>query len=131
MRSSGRSSCLRGRSVLDISTTTTHHSILVKKTNMADAETQTQAEKAPQIPEKESLIVRLDELLEKYLETLDQYQKARQELSTQLSSVSCPLNPLNLSGSTNLLTSPVKGIPLPRTSKFQQSVTCSLWPGLL
>ncbi|KAL5113483.1 hypothetical protein ACEQ8H_008647 [Pleosporales sp. CAS-2024a] len=35
---------------------------------------------------KDALIVRLDELLEKYLHTLDDYQKLREQLSKQLSS---------------------------------------------
>ncbi|KAF2034458.1 hypothetical protein EK21DRAFT_56800 [Setomelanomma holmii] len=35
--------------------------------------------------ERNTLVARLDELLEKYLHTLDEYQKARQELSKQLS----------------------------------------------
>jgi hypothetical protein len=39
--------------------------------------------------DKDVLIARLDELLEKYLHTLDEYQKAREQLSKQLSSVSC------------------------------------------
>jgi septal ring factor EnvC (AmiA/AmiB activator) len=37
--------------------------------------------------DKDALISRLDELLEKYLRTLDQYQKTREQLSKQLSSV--------------------------------------------
>jgi hypothetical protein len=37
--------------------------------------------------DKDALIIRLDELLEEYLHTLDQYQKTREQLSTQLSSV--------------------------------------------
>lgn len=43
--------------------------------------------------DKAALIVRLDELLEKYLHTLDAYQKTRDQLSKQLSSV-CLENPL-------------------------------------
>lgn len=39
------------------------------------------------VDDKDALIVRLDELLEKYLHTLDQYQKTREQLSKQLSSV--------------------------------------------
>jgi seryl-tRNA synthetase len=38
--------------------------------------------------DKDALIIRLDELLEKYLHTLDEYQKTREQLSKQLSSVS-------------------------------------------
>jgi septal ring factor EnvC (AmiA/AmiB activator) len=37
--------------------------------------------------DKDALISRLDELLEKYLRTLDQYQKTREQLSKQLSLV--------------------------------------------
>jgi deoxyribodipyrimidine photolyase len=37
--------------------------------------------------DKDALINRLDELLEKYLHTLDEYQKTRDQLSKQLSSV--------------------------------------------
>jgi hypothetical protein len=40
-----------------------------------------------QAENKDALIIRLDELLEKYLHTLDAYQKAREQLSKQLSSV--------------------------------------------
>ncbi|KAF1913531.1 hypothetical protein BDU57DRAFT_540941 [Ampelomyces quisqualis] len=36
--------------------------------------------------DKDALVTRLDELLEKYLHTLDQYQKTREQLSRQLSS---------------------------------------------
>lgn len=35
----------------------------------------------------EKLMLKLDDLFEQYLNLLDQYQKARQQLSTQLSSV--------------------------------------------
>jgi septal ring factor EnvC (AmiA/AmiB activator) len=41
-----------------------------------------------QAEDKDALIIRLDELLEKYLHTLDAYQKTREQLSKQLSSVS-------------------------------------------
>lgn len=37
--------------------------------------------------EKDALIAKLDELLERYLNTLDEYERVRQELSKQLSSV--------------------------------------------
>lgn len=37
--------------------------------------------------DKDALISRLDELLEQYLHTLDEYQKTREQLSKQLSSV--------------------------------------------
>jgi hypothetical protein len=37
--------------------------------------------------DKDALVTRLDELLEKYLHTLDEYQKTREQLSMQLSSV--------------------------------------------
>ena len=37
--------------------------------------------------EKDDLIVQLDELLERYLHTLDEYEKVQRELSKQLSSV--------------------------------------------
>ncbi|KAF2131974.1 hypothetical protein P153DRAFT_182386 [Dothidotthia symphoricarpi CBS 119687] len=36
--------------------------------------------------EKKALLIRLDDLLEEYLNTLDEYQKAREQLSKQLSS---------------------------------------------
>jgi hypothetical protein len=42
--------------------------------------------------DKDTLIARLDELLEKYLYTLDEYQKVREVLSKQLSSVRLVLN---------------------------------------
>ena len=38
--------------------------------------------------EKDALIAQLDELLERYLHTLDEHEKIRRELSKQLSSVS-------------------------------------------
>jgi len=38
--------------------------------------------------DKDALISRLDELLEQYLHKLDEYQKAREQLSKQLSFVS-------------------------------------------
>lgn len=56
---------------------------------MADVEPQVAVKPTIQGPEKAALLLRLDELLEAYLDTLDRYQKARQQLSTQLSSVSC------------------------------------------
>jgi type II secretory pathway pseudopilin PulG len=37
-------------------------------------------------PDRAALLLRLDELLETYLNTLDQYQKAQQQLATRLSS---------------------------------------------
>jgi hypothetical protein len=40
-----------------------------------------------QAVDKDALIVRLDELLETYLHTIDRYQKTREQLSKQLSSV--------------------------------------------
>jgi hypothetical protein len=58
------------------------------------AEVQRQADSVPEskveskTEDKDALIVRLDELLEKYLHTLDEYQKSREQLSKQLSSVS-------------------------------------------
>lgn len=42
--------------------------------------------------ERDVLIVRLDELLEEYLNKLDEYEKARDELSKQLSAVLLPSN---------------------------------------
>jgi hypothetical protein len=41
-----------------------------------------------QSPGKDALISRLDELLEQYLNTLEEYQKVRAQLSKHLSSVS-------------------------------------------
>jgi hypothetical protein len=38
--------------------------------------------------DRDALVVRLDDLLGKYLHTLDEYQKVREQLSKQLSSVS-------------------------------------------
>lgn len=40
------------------------------------------------VADKDVLVARLDELLEKYLHTIDEYQKTREQLSKQLSSVS-------------------------------------------
>lgn len=45
-----------------------------------------------QRPEKDTLITQLDELLERYLITLNEHEKIRQELSKQLSSVSTLTN---------------------------------------
>jgi hypothetical protein len=62
-------------------------------------EVQNPAESLPQSsidtqsPEQNALVSQLDELLEQYLNTLDEYQKVRAELSKQLSSVSL-LRPL-------------------------------------
>ncbi|KAH7078601.1 hypothetical protein FB567DRAFT_596197 [Paraphoma chrysanthemicola] len=56
------------------------------------AEVQSQSVSLPQTAhggghsEKDALVAKLDELLEKYLHTLDEYQKAREQLSKQLSS---------------------------------------------
>jgi hypothetical protein len=59
---------------------------------MAEVENRQQsipvAEMQNQSADKDALIARLDELLEKYLHTLDEYQKTREALSKQLSSVS-------------------------------------------
>lgn len=46
------------------------------------------SELGSQAADKDALVARLDELLEKYLHTIDEYQKAREQLSKQLSSVS-------------------------------------------
>lgn len=46
--------------------------------------------------EKDTLITQLDELLERYLHTLNEYEKVRRELSKQLSSVSTQPNQLCL-----------------------------------
>jgi 2-phosphoglycerate kinase len=51
--------------------------------------------------DKDALIVRLDELLETYLHTIDKYQKTREQLSKQLSSVRSSL--LLLYGILNVL----------------------------
>jgi hypothetical protein len=40
--------------------------------------------------EKDGLVAELDELLERYLHTLNEYDKVRKELSKQLSSVTTP-----------------------------------------
>jgi hypothetical protein len=47
--------------------------------------------------DKDALISRLDDLLEQYLHTLDAYQKARELLSKQLSSVKSCSHPLPIS----------------------------------
>lgn len=44
----------------------------------------------PRNVEREPLIQQLDELLERYLHTLDEYEKVSKELSEQLSSVTHP-----------------------------------------
>jgi hypothetical protein len=48
----------------------------------------TESQIESQSVDKDALIMRLDELLEKYLHTLDEYQKIREQMSKQLSSVS-------------------------------------------
>ena len=40
------------------------------------------------LDDKDAMVKQLDGLLEKYLSTLDKYQKARQELTSRLSAVS-------------------------------------------
>ncbi|KAF2440229.1 hypothetical protein P171DRAFT_367906 [Karstenula rhodostoma CBS 690.94] len=53
---------------------------------MADVALQTAPELPSSVPEKDELVSRLDDLLERYLHTLDAYQKAQQQLMTHLSS---------------------------------------------
>lgn len=59
---------------------------------MTDVQTQPQIVQQSKVEshevDKDALVRRLDELLEKYLHTLDKYQKTREQLSKQLSSVS-------------------------------------------
>jgi hypothetical protein len=72
--------------------TTTTLVVLIRLKNMA--EVQSQSAPSPKSAhggghsEKDALVAKLDQLLEKYLHTLDEYQKAREQLSKQLSSVS-------------------------------------------
>ena len=69
-----------------------HHTyttlLLVAKMAEVDDSLFNRAETAAQ-RDKDSVLDRLDVLLERYLNTLHEYQKVMQELSKQLSSVCC------------------------------------------
>ena len=54
---------------------------------MTEAQIQPVSPLAFEAPEKDHLILQLDRLLERYLITLDQYQKAQQQLTAYMSSV--------------------------------------------
>jgi hypothetical protein len=73
--------------------------------------------------DKDALIVRLDELLEKYLHTLDEYQKTRDQLSKQLSSVRNTIYPL-----LNQIVNGMVGLPLPSPSKLPEPLRYPLRP---
>jgi len=55
---------------------------------MTEVQVQPVSRLPPKAPEKDFLITQLDHLLERYLTTLDQYQKAQQQLTACMSSVS-------------------------------------------
>jgi hypothetical protein len=55
--------------------------------SMAEVDIPVATEPIVQEPDKTALLLRLDELLEEYLGTLDRYQRAREQLSKHLSSV--------------------------------------------
>ena len=56
------------------------------------ADTESMPDSRTAAPSKNALISKLDEMLENYLNTLDAYQKAHQQLTEHLSSVSGPTN---------------------------------------
>jgi hypothetical protein len=73
--------------------TSRHHDVTISiLRDMAEVQSQPapvpESKVESKTEDKDALIVRLDELLEKYLHTLDEYQKSREQLSKQLSSVS-------------------------------------------
>jgi hypothetical protein len=82
---------------------------------ISESKTENQAE------DKDALIVRLDELLEKYLHTLDEYQNTRGLLSKQLSSVRD--TKLELLG---LISDNFAGLPLLSPSKLSEPVSYPL-----
>ena len=54
---------------------------------MAEVQAQPRFEPQSNSSDKASLLLRLDELLERYLVTLNEYEKVQQELTASLSSV--------------------------------------------
>lgn len=83
---------------------------------MAENVVQLASEQKFETMDKASLLMRLDELLEKYLNTLDLYQNARQQLTTQLTSVRASTNKGIMPTSAHLLMSAA------------QNRAISLWP---
>jgi hypothetical protein len=78
--------------------------------------------------EKDELVLRLDDLLERYLHTLDAYQKAQQQLTQHLSAVSnLQKNEFSCIHSDVSVT----GLSLSGTSQLQQQYAYSVWAGLL
>lgn len=75
--------------------------------------------------EGDTLISRLDELLEQYLHTLNEYQKAREQLSKQLSSVSFKYAAPLMMRLISL------GLPFSGSSQFPEPINNALWPGQL
>jgi chromosome segregation ATPase len=67
------------------------NNLIKEGSDMAEVQSQSASNPEPKVQnreaDKDALINRLDELLEKYLHTLDEYQKTREQLSKQLSSV--------------------------------------------
>lgn len=55
---------------------------------MAEVDIQSVPKPQPEIRAKDDLVSKLDDLLGQYLNTLDEYQKAQQQLSKHLSAVS-------------------------------------------
>lgn len=54
---------------------------------MAEAESQPISDPRAEATDKGALLSRLDELLEQYLDTLDKYQTAREQLTAHLTAV--------------------------------------------
>jgi hypothetical protein len=54
---------------------------------MDEVQTQPDSGLPREVPGKDSLVTQLDHLLERYLNTLDQYQNAQQQLTAYMSSV--------------------------------------------
>ena len=76
---------------------------------------------------KDDLILELDKLLERYLNTLDEYEKIGKELSKQLSSV----RSLFYTEQCNCMLI-ITGLHVARPSQFPQLLICNqIWPGLL
>ena len=73
----------------------------------------------------ETITAIIDQLLERYLNLLDQYQKLRQSMAKSLSSVG------HSSRLVKSITHSIKGVYVPCTSEFQQSESYALWARLL
>jgi hypothetical protein len=93
-----------------------------KSLNMAEVQSQSASipeSKIESQTDKDALIIRLDELLENYLHTLDQYQKTREQLSKQLSSVRRLISAQIIKHFANS----ISGLPLPGPGKLSEPLS--------